>query len=188
MTNNRRIQQMNQGIRDFVDQIKQNCYAVDSVELCIIAFGGDNASVIQRFASVKGMEYSDLQASGRTHLGQAVEMALRELQICQKRYGNYGISSYKPWIILLSDGAATDSIAQPSRDLRSLQKQGKVKVMCVGMGDERNDLAQFSLSGEVINENEFRLHDFFAWLSKSMTEQSKASPNEDIELPKKNRK
>ena len=56
-------------------------------------------------------------------------------------------------------------------------------MLCIGIGDEANDLAGFKLDGEVIHLKDFALENFFSWLSKSMSKQSTQSPVLDADIP-----
>ena len=179
----RRIHQANNGIRRFIKEIADDIYAVDSVELCIISFGGSEARVEQEFQPARKVAYQDIEASGKTPLGQAVGLALDKIEERQRIYEGHGITTYKPWLILISDGVATDTFQTAANRAILLQKKNQVKILCIGIGDEANDLANFKLGGEVIQLKDFALDNFFSWLSKSMSRQSKESPSLDVDIP-----
>ena len=179
----RRMRQANEGIRRFIREITADNYAVDSVELCIVSFGGNAAHVEQEFQLAGKIAYQDIQPGGKTPLGQAVMLALDKIEERQKLYEDHGITTYKPWLILISDGAATDSTREAEDRTISLQKDRRIKVLCIGIGDEANDLAGFKLDGEVIHLKDFALENFFSWLSKSMSKHSTQSPVLDADIP-----
>lgn len=174
-----RMKQVNDGLRSFIDEIKQDDYAMDSVELCIISCGGSAARVEQDFQLARKTVYKDIQADGRTPLGEATMLAIERIEERVKLYETHGISSYKPWLFLLSDGAATDAFQMAAEKICYLQKEGVLKVHCVAIGEESNDLAAFHADGEVWRLKDFKLGDFFSWISKSMSQQSRQSPNMD---------
>ena len=179
----RRIQQANSGIRRFIKEINENDYAADSVELCIVSFGGSEARVEQKFQLARKINFQDIEPSGNTPLGEAVMTALDEIEKRQKLYENHGITTYKPWLIIIGDGASTDDIRKAVSRVIRLQKTNSIKVLCIGIGDETNNLADFKLDGSVIHLDNFALENFFSWLSKSMAKQSKQTPSEDSEIP-----
>lgn len=183
MRKDSRIKQVNQGIRRFIQEIEADPYAVDSIELCIISFGADSARILHSFAPVTKIDFQDIIASGQTPMGQAVTFALDELQSRKNAYDNYGITTYKPWLILLSDGESSDDIRHAKKRALQLQQENLLKVLCIGLGSESNNLADFHPDGRVIQLKDFALDHFFAWLSKSMSMQSKESPNFDIDIP-----
>lgn len=188
----RRMEQVNEGIRSFIKEINEDVYAVDSVELCIVSFG-ESVKVERNFKSnevnspsrgeTNANEFKDIVANGRTPLGHAVQTAVDLITGYTEYYKRRGIIPYKPWLILISDGAATDSTQEAARRVLNMQRDGELKVLCIGIGDEANDLAQFKLDGEVIQLKDFGLSDFFSWLSKSMSKQSKRQPEADFEIP-----
>lgn len=186
----RRMEQVNKGIRSFICDIRNNIYAVDSVELCVISFGSE-VKVEREFSTemATGSEnerkttFIDITPQGKTPLGKAVLTAIEKIEERQKMYNTRGVTTYKPWLILISDGKATDNVSEAAYQTISLQRAGRIKVLCVGIGDEANDLAQFKLDGEVIQLKDFALTDFFSWLSKSMSKQSRQLPEMDIDIP-----
>lgn len=183
MRTGRRMQQANEGIRHFIKEINEDTYAADSVELCIISFGGSEAKVEQKFCLARKVDYRDIVASGTTPLGQAVILALDKIEERKKRYEDHGITTYKPWLILIGDGEATDVYQKAADRLLSLQKKNQIKVLCIGIGEDANNLANFKLGGEVVNLKDFALEDFFSWLSKSMSKQSREQPSLEADIP-----
>ena len=185
-----RMAQVNEGIRSFILEIKNNIYAVDAVELCIVSFGS-NARVERGFELTTakdrktGVEYQyrDIVADGSTTMGQAVGLALAQIRERERMYQNCGITTYKPWLILISDGKATDSIREATASVLDLQRSGRLKVLCIGVGEEANDLSKFTMTGDVIQLKDFALKEFFSWLSKSMSRQSRQMPETDFEIP-----
>ncbi len=180
---NSRIKQVNDGIRKFIKDIHDDFYAVDMVELCIISFGGHQAHIQQEFSTVNSIQYSDLKADGQTPIGSAVMLALDTIEKRKALYDAHGITAYKPWIIIISDGAATDDFSQASKRLLALQRSNKIKVTCVGIGDENNDLANFEMNKKVSQLKDFQLGRVFSWLSKSMSLTSEQSHVESYEAP-----
>ena len=178
-----RMQQANAGIRRFIKEISENNYAADSVELCIISFGGNEARVEQDFQLASKIVFQDIQPSGKTPLGAAVMTALDKIESRQKLYEDHGITRYKPWLIIIGDGAASDDIRRAVSRILLLQSERSIKVLCIGLGEEDNNLAEFKLDGTVIQLENFALENFFSWLSKSMDKQSKQTPSADAEIP-----
>lgn len=179
----RRMQQANAGIRRFIKEISDDDYAADSVELSIVSFGGNEARVEQKFQLASKITYQDIEPNGNTPLGAAVQIALDLIESRLKQYENHGITRYKPWLIIIGDGAASDDIRKAVSRIIDLQKERRIKVLCIGLGDEANNLSELKLDGKVIQLKNFALENFFSWLSKSMDEQSRESPSLDSEIP-----
>ena len=88
MAFDKRMENVNKGIREFIDNSADDEYAVDSLDLCIIDFEGDGAKVEYPFTNVRKMkeQFSPLRANGQTPLGKAVELALHEIAGVMARY------------------------------------------------------------------------------------------------------
>ena len=183
MRRENRMIQVNEGLREFIRSISANPCACDSVEMCIVSFGDNDARVVAPFQSTTKLHFDDIVPSGKTPIGKAVTASIEELRKRQQLYKERGISSYHPWLILISDGEGTDDFRAAARELIQLQQQKRVKVLCIGIGDEQNDLRHFQLNGDVIQLEKFQLGNFFTWISKSMSSMSTQSPEEDLELP-----
>lgn len=178
-----RMKQANDGIRQFIVSIRNNFVAADATDLCVISFGGKEAKVEIPFQAASKIEYHDIAASGQTPLGGAVQFAMEAIDTRLEQYACYGIMHYKPWLILISDGEATDDITAAAAELLKRQRDGKMKVLCIGLGDEANSLAAFQINGEVTKIQKFELDNFFKWLSTSVARISTQSPYEDIDNP-----
>lgn len=183
MLDDRRMAQANEGIRSFIEAIKGDYGAVDSVELCIISFGGAQARVEVPFSPTPKIHFADLRPSGQTPLGHAVAYALDQIRERQALYSEYGITVYRPWLILISDGEATDDISAAVAEVLRLQAEKRLKVLCIGLGNKANSLGKFHSNGEVVQLRDFQLTNFFSWLSSSMSKLSVASPFEELEIP-----
>lgn len=174
---NRRIQQINDGIKQFIQNIREDYIAADSVELCIISFGGSQARIEVPFKAAADIDYQNIRVSGNTPMGQAVEFAMHEIEKRVELYKRYGITCYKPWLILLSDGEATDDYLLSAAKLVEKQKERRIKVLCIKLGSEEESLSRFHINREVESLEDLALGDFFAdWLSTSVATLSKQSP------------
>lgn len=99
-----KIQAVNHAIRDMIDTLKN----VDDIrgvfKLSIITFGGEEVKVHQNPTNVSDIEFSELEAAGRTPMGQAINAVTELIE-------NKDIvksSDYLPTVVLLSDGYPTD--------------------------------------------------------------------------------
>jgi uncharacterized protein YegL len=125
-----------------------------------------------------------ITANGTTPLGAGMQMALDKVESQKRNYDTNGISSTRPWIMIISDGEPNDygweEVAHRCR-----QAEDRKKVAVYPIGTESADfeaLALFSnkspkkLKGLNFNE-------LFIWLSRSMTAVSSSSPGEKVQLP-----
>ena len=102
-----KIRRLNAGFRAFREDILRNQMAAQSVELCVISFGP--VKVQSEFALLKEMPQLRFEADGVTPLKEALELAMLKVTERQQSYRDHGISYYRPWIFLLTDGDPTDA-------------------------------------------------------------------------------
>ena len=182
-----RIGHVNKGIQSFINNSVADEYAVDSIELCIIAFSGENAIVVHPFTNVAKLKnaFKPLPANGQTPLGKAVELGLKEIDTVLKQYSAQGVTTFKPWLIIMSDGEATDDVKKVAGIVREQLAARRIKVKCIDMGDGsgRSDLGMFTNDGEVDTIQSFQIEDFFMILSRSAVALSVNSPGEDYMTP-----
>lgn len=185
MLQDRRIDHVNNGIRTFIQNSARDAYVCDSIDLCIITFSGRGVQVVQDFTNVKNLpgRFQDIVPTGGTPMGEAVRFAVGRIAHQRESYETYGITSYRPWLILMSDGAADDNVTAIAREVRDLQQSGQLKVKCIGLGggEERSDLAAFSLDGRVDPCGALEIEHFFDFLSRSAAGLSTAVPGEEDE-------
>lgn len=183
MLQDHRIDHVNNGIRSFLQRSANDAYVCDSIDVCILTFSGAGVQVVQPFTNVQKLKgrFRDIAPSGGTPMGEAVRTAVDLITRQRDSYEAYGITSYRPWLILMSDGAADDDVSAVAREVRRLQQNRQLKVKCIGMGtgEECRDLAAFSLSGRVDNCGALEIENFFDFLSRSAAGLSQAQPGEE---------
>lgn len=187
MNNNKRIVHVNNGIQTFIKNSAEDEYAVDSLDLCIIAFDGDDAIIAYPFTNVAKLQsmFQPLKANGLTPLGRAVELGLQQIDEVMRNYTAQGITVFRPWLIIMSDGEATDDTDAVARKVREQVSQRKIKIKCIDMGDGdgKGDLYKFTNDGTVDTISSFQIENFFMMLSRSAVALSASTPGEDYMTP-----
>ena len=179
MIEDNRIKHINTAVRKFIEDSKNDEYAADAIDLCIVTFGG-KAEIVQPFANVSKIIFKDFTPSGDTPLAKAVSLSLDAITERRNQYSSHGITSYKPWLIIMSDGEATDDISTISSTVKKAIKNRRVKVKCIDMSsDRKNSLAGFTLDGDVSVLTDFQIDNFFEMLSRSAAGLSTAVPGLD---------
>ena len=178
------ILQLNEGLRTFETEIKADSLSAKRVEVAIVTFGP--VSIDQEFVSVDQFYAPELQTSGNTPMGAAVEKACELLDDRKKTYKANGISYYRPWIFLITDGAPTDQWSLAAQRVKQAEAENRVLFFSVGVqGADMEKLKQISNNPPVLlNGLDFR--DLFQWLSNSMKRVSVSKIGEAIELPPMN--
>lgn len=178
------INELNEGIRVFINELQKDEVAAFSVELGIIEFGAHVREVLP-FTTVAGLDgIPSLKASGATPMGGAVELALQKLEQRKETYKRTGVAYYQPWMVLISDGAPNDSWTQAAGHARALASARKLVSLPIGVaGADLAVLGQFS-NKPAVPLSGLKFNEFFVWLSASMSQVSASnSTTSGVALP-----
>lgn len=178
------INELNRGVQQFIKEVQVDEVAASSVELGVITFG-EQVKLQSKLTTVEDISgISELNAYGNTPMGEAVNLAINELEKRKSEYKRNGVSYYQPWIVMMTDGEPNDNWAGAAQRLRALAEQKKMVVLCVGIGDKAamNILEKFSLLPPK-KLNGLKFSEFFSWLSQSMQRVSASTPGDKINLP-----
>ena len=187
MNGNNKIDLLNQGIEQFYNEVMADEIACLSLEICIVKFGGETASLESDFSSLKIQSKPPvLEAEGNTPMGEAVNIALDKLEQRKNEYKDLGVDYYQPWLIIMSDGAPNKSVEELERAIkrtRDLVTQRKLTVFSIGIGEDANMqvLDFFSPKTHAIKMDGFKFKEFFEFLSSSVSHISQGSPADIFE-------
>ena len=177
------IDELNEGVRAFIQSVLDDDTAKNSAEIAIVTFGGD-IQVPMEFGSVTSVEAPSLGACGGTPMGEAVEVALEKLAKRKSDYANAGVDYFQPWLVLMTDGAPTDDIEKATRQVAELVERRKLSVFAIGIGEsaDMNILAKFSPNRPPLRLKGLEFPAFFEWLSKSVSQVSNSVPGQAVQL------
>ncbi len=190
MRQEHRLERVMEGLEQFCADMARDQIARDSVDLCIISYGGASAKVESRFASPASLlsqGLPKLTAAGATPLADAVSKARSRLKLRLERYNDNGISNYRPWLIIIGDGdetAANQELRQAAAELKRESDAKHLNVLCILVGDETNieyaSLMQLSPDNRVQYLRDLRFREFFSWLSRSIQKTSQSMSGEEV--------
>ena len=176
----RAIQQLNEGLQTFKDELMEDPLATKRVEISLVTFG----PVMQRdhFTTAVNFFPRYLQASGDTPLGEAISVGIELLKRRKQEYRDHGISYYKPWIILITDGAPTDNTTMAAMEVREGEAQKSFAFFAIGVeGANFDSLREISVR-EPLKLKGLMFKEFFQWLSASMKMVSSKNPGSNVNL------
>jgi uncharacterized protein YegL len=174
------IQELNNGLVTFKDELMADPLAAKRVEICIITFGP--VQLVTEFQSAEHFYPPVLEANGDTPIGSAIETALQLLKQRKDEYRSNGISMFRPWVFLITDGGPTDSWQNAARLLKEGQEQKSFAFFSVGVEGARMDVLSQISPSKPLNLKGLRFRDLFTWLSRSMKSVSRSMPGTDVPL------
>lgn len=176
------ISQLNEGLVAYKDELSADSLASKRVEVSVITFGSEVKTVCD-FTTAETFVPPTLVANGLTYMGQAVNQAIDALELRKQLYRTNGISMYRPWMFLVSDGAPNDSNWEAAAARAVEAERAKAfQMFCVGVeGADVETLGKFCLGKPVMLKG-LRFRDMFLWLSSSQRSVSRSTPGEAVHL------
>lgn len=178
----RPIAELNDGLIAYKDELSADSLASKRVEVSVITFGSVVQTVCE-FSTAAHFHPPRLEANGLTYMGQAVNLAIDTLEARKQQYKTNGISYYRPWMFLVSDGAPNDPDWESAAARAvSAEKAKSFKMFCVGVeGADMQTLKKFC-AGEPVKMKGLRFRDMFLWLSSSQQSVSRSTPGDTVPL------
>lgn len=167
------IDELNEGLKQFLRETAADEAASRSVELEVITFDS-SANVAMPFTAIGDVDQNPapLTAYGCTSMGAGIRLALRDLKARRKMYRNSGISSYRPWVVLMTDGGPNDdNWEQAAEEMRFLGENGKIQYIGIEIGDEADHATMCQILPSQpgpVKLKGLRFKQFFRWLTDSM--------------------
>ncbi|AKG69637.1 MULTISPECIES: vWA domain-containing protein [Serratia] len=181
------IDQLNQGLALLEQELKDDVIAAKRVRLLIIEYGGyDQCKLHGDWTDAMDFVAPRLAAGGTTPMGQAVMLALNEIEAEKQRLKQAGISYTRPWLFLMSDGQPTDEWEGVAELCRQAEASNKVAVFPISVADASTEvMGRFSQHGSngVKRLSGLQFRELFLWLSASMQVVSQSVPGGKAQLP-----
>ena len=182
------ITELENAVGQFYREMGADPIASMSVEIGVITFG-DGVRKLRAFEAVADTVAKPLPrliSSGNTPMGAAIQFGLDEVNQRRKFYKQQGLSAYKPWIVLLTDGQPNDAWHNPAMQARSMADRGQLTFIGVGIGA---DVDMVTLSQIVPPDPGahrlagLKFQNFFRWLSDSLRVVSTGSTVKQHSMP-----
>ena len=174
------IDELNAGIRQFKDELFADEMAQKRVEVAIVGFGP--VQVLSEFQTPDVFTPPTLIPTGDTPIGAAIEAGLTLLEQRKQSYRNNGVSYYRPWIFLITDGGPTDYWQAAAEKVKAGEAANHFSFFAVGVQGARMDTLSQMTTREPLKLDALRFRDLFSWLSNSLGSVSKSKVGTVIAL------
>ena len=139
-----RIDLLNQGLLALKQTLAADSLAGKRAEIAIVTFGGV-VTVAQDFVTAEHFRPPHLEATGGTPMGQAISTGLQMVAQRKDIYRSNGVSYYRPWVFLITDGGPTDEWKAAAQQVKQGEGAKSFAFFTVGVeGSDFDTLAQIS--------------------------------------------
>ncbi len=183
------IDELNRGLIEFGVALHEDELALGRADVSIISF---NSNVHTEIGFRPAVDYQapHLYAGGSTSLNHAIEEGIKAIEARKEDYRAQGISYYRPWLFVLTDGAPTDLLweERATRKLRKAIMDKKLTYLPMGIGPYADIVKLQSYYPEnakakpVLKADAKNFKEAFVWLSNSIGVISNSDPLIDNEV------
>jgi uncharacterized protein YegL len=194
------IEQLNEALKQFDQELKDDILASLRVEVAVVSFGGGVRALggsgansgqdvqfdpSQSFTTVDLFVPPELKASGGTPMGEAVRRGLELVRARKEIYKQNDLDYFRPWVFLITDGKPTDSWEQSAEQARLEESRKGILMFGIGVeGADMETLARFTAeSRPPLKLRGLAFGELFEWLSRSLSAVAHSKPGEQVPLP-----
>lgn len=179
-----KIDALNAAVAEMIASFGEEDEPRVQIHVAVITFG-EVARVHLPLTPAAGLRWQPLAASGRTPLGAALGLATALLEDRQQIPSR----SYRPTIVLVSDGIPTDEWRAPLASLLASERAAKASRHAMAIGDDADHAVLREFLGDpgahLFAAHEARsIRQFFRWVTMTVVSRSRSvNPNHLVTAP-----
>jgi uncharacterized protein YegL len=176
------IEQLNAGLQQLKKELEQDDLASKRGEVAIVTFNSV-VTVTQDFVTIDRFDPPTLTADGSTKMNAGVEKGLDLIEARKTVYRTNGISYYRPWMFLITDGEPTDDVSHAAQRIQQAEANNKVACFAVGVEGANMDCLAKIVVRPPVKLNGLDFKSMFQWLSASMKRVAESRVGDQVALP-----
>jgi uncharacterized protein YegL len=174
------IAELNAGLTTFKTELASDLLAAKRVEVGIITFGPVNPA--QPFQGAALFSPPSLSCQGETPMGEAIHQGIEMVRQRKNEYRANGVSYYRPWVFLITDGAPTDEWQTAAAAVREGEMSKAFAFFAIGVTGANMDILRQISVREPLPLSGLRFRELFSWLSSSLRSVSRSTPGTEVVL------
>lgn len=179
---------LNQALETLITEVQKDDLTRSRLELTFLPYGTEVnvPSKDQLFKSVDKIDVPKIEPMQLTSTGAVLNTAMDLIRDRKAEYNRAGIDYYRPFLVIITDGNATDNTAyeQAKGRLNQMEAKSEVVVIPVAVNEVAVQFMQ-GISGSkpplLLKDTNFS--EFFVWLSKSQAAVSASTPGDVPDAP-----
>jgi len=186
------IDGVNQGIENYTQEVLKNENLSRMVEIAIVSFN-NNVEIIHPFSSIKDFTPTQLTADGLTVMGNGILTAIDLVYSRKEKYKAEGVDYFRPWIFMITDGAATDMGFADSEESQNVEllnqvisavhdgedgKHFEFYPVAVGNAVDMKQLKAIASHYPPVHLKRNKWNEMFSWIHESQVMKSKSKPGD----------
>jgi uncharacterized protein YegL len=177
------IAELNAALTGLTRDLSADALAMKRVEIGLVTFGPVRS--IFAFDTPDRFQPDPLEADGDTPMSAAIERGLELLGTRKKSYKTNGIAYYRPWVMLMTDGAPTDEWQRAAEMVHQGEEQKAFSFFAVGVeGADMEILRRIAApTRPPLKLAGLKFGELFSWLSTSLKDVSRSNIGQTVALP-----